>query len=177
MKSINLESRTKICVIFPGALGDFICFLPVLQTLARAARVDLFARSEFAELAPERCEGSDPRAFPNHSFVPSGVGLRTRRRNESFRGYDAVYSWFASGNHGVRPAIASDDRRRSACLSISSGSRWKVTRQTIISAVSHHGVDSAGPAVTIRPEALRWCEEFWAQTRAPPPASTDDCAR
>ena len=44
--------RSKIAVLFPGALGDFICFLPALQKLAQTAEVDLFARSEFADIVP-----------------------------------------------------------------------------------------------------------------------------
>ena len=39
-----------VCVIFPGALGDFLCFLPALRKLANKQSVVLYARSEFAEL-------------------------------------------------------------------------------------------------------------------------------
>src|ERR1043165_4665140 len=56
MKTADQDSskpvRPRVCAIFPGALGDFICFLPALQSLTSSARVDLFARSEFAALVP-----------------------------------------------------------------------------------------------------------------------------
>ena len=42
----------KTLVIFPGALGDFICFLPALHVLARRGAVDVLARSEYADLLP-----------------------------------------------------------------------------------------------------------------------------
>lgn len=54
MKQLDRHSsnavRSRSCALFPGALGDFICFLPALQTLARDSEVDLFARSEFADI-------------------------------------------------------------------------------------------------------------------------------
>src|SRR5919206_3944756 len=44
--------QERIIAIFPGALGDFVCFLPALQHLARRGSVELFARSVFSELVP-----------------------------------------------------------------------------------------------------------------------------
>ena len=101
MKSIEAHraaaAHPKICVIFPGALGDFICFLPALEMLAQTARVDLFARSEFAELAPDGVVvGSLERSEISELFRPqSGEAPESQR---FFRGYDAVYSWLASGD-------------------------------------------------------------------------------
>ena len=42
----------RVCVLFPGALGDFICFLPALHELTKSYAVDLLARSDLAAIAP-----------------------------------------------------------------------------------------------------------------------------
>ena len=56
MKSHGLESEdsgsARVLALFPGALGDFICFLPALRALAENGRVDLLARSEYVAIAP-----------------------------------------------------------------------------------------------------------------------------
>ena len=42
----------RFLVIFPGALGDFICFLPALERLAGEGEVNLLARSDYSDLVP-----------------------------------------------------------------------------------------------------------------------------
>jgi ADP-heptose:LPS heptosyltransferase len=82
----------RLCVIFPGALGDFICFLPALQTLARSAEIDLFARSEYADLVPPKVTvGSMERTEIRELFVADAA-----RAKSFFGSYAAVYSWFGS---------------------------------------------------------------------------------
>ncbi|HEU4637382.1 MAG TPA: hypothetical protein VFS84_00900, partial [Candidatus Binatia bacterium] len=41
-------------VLFPGALGDFVCFLPTLQFLAEGTSIDLLTRTELCDLVPTR---------------------------------------------------------------------------------------------------------------------------
>src|ERR1044071_4129491 len=48
-----IVTQRNVCVLFPGALGDFICFAPTLALLAQAAHPDVYTRSEFADLVPE----------------------------------------------------------------------------------------------------------------------------
>ncbi|MGH7853655.1 MAG: glycosyltransferase family 9 protein [Candidatus Binatia bacterium] len=161
MKSMGPRVRPKIGVIFPGALGDFICFLPVLQTLARGARVDLFARSEFAELTPKSVTVRTMESSAITVLFRAELGMDEEAKR-FFRGYDAVYSWFASGHQ--------EFVRR---LQVMTGGVARVfpfrparieghQADFYLSCLNHAG-DSAEPMVTIRPEALRWCEEFWVR--------------
>lgn len=161
MKSIKPESRPKICAIFPGALGDFICFLPVLQTLARTARVDLFARSEFAELTPEGVTVRTIETSPITALFRTELDV-DEETQRSFREFDAVYSWFASGNHEfIR-------RLQAMTGGVARVFPFRPTRveghqvDYYLSCLDHQ-VDSAEPAVIIRPEALRWSEELWVK--------------
>jgi ADP-heptose:LPS heptosyltransferase len=161
MKSIEPVGRSAICVIFPGALGDFICFLPVLQTLARAARVDLFARSEFAELTPEGVTVRTIETSPITALFRTELAV-DEEAQRSFRGYAAVYSWFASGSREFTlrlQALTGDVAR----VFPFRPARVQGHQADYYLSCLNHADDAAEPRVTIRPEALRWCEDFWVK--------------
>ena len=87
--------RDRICAIFPGALGDFVCFLPALRILARDVDVDLFARGEFATLVPRGVAArSLERPEVRNLFVEDEVALESLQG--FFGAYSAVYSWLGS---------------------------------------------------------------------------------
>lgn len=96
----------KILALFPGALGDFICFLPALEMLARNSRVDLLARSEYGDLAPPAVYvGSIERAEISRLFV---VAAELDAAIGRFFGpYEFIYSWTGSGD----PNFAQNVRR------------------------------------------------------------------
>src|SRR5262245_56823245 len=86
----------RACVIFPGALGDFVCFLPALQVITRVAHVDLFAHSEFSGIVPPNVT---VRAL--ESVEVSQLFVRNAAQNSVlqnfFGAYSAVYSWMGGG--------------------------------------------------------------------------------
>lgn len=152
----------KICVIFPGALGDFICFLPALETLARTAWVDLFARGEFADLAPEGVVvGSLERSEISALFRPQSGADRVARR--FFRGYDAVYSWFASGNREFVARLGALTAGRARVFPFRPARAAGHQADYYLGALHPRSASPAQPAVALRGDAIRWCEEFWAR--------------
>jgi hypothetical protein len=86
----------RTLVLFPGALGDFICFLPSLGKLAQRRAVDLFARSDYGDIAPAsvrtRSLECDRIA---RLFVPGAD--QDADLAQFFGAYAEVYSWMASG--------------------------------------------------------------------------------
>ncbi len=85
----------RVCVLFPGALGDFICFLPALHELTKSYAVDLLARSDFAAIAPRDVRVRSLERFEvSQLFI--GDGACDQRVSQFFAAYAAVYSWFAS---------------------------------------------------------------------------------
>jgi ADP-heptose:LPS heptosyltransferase len=92
--SLITKSR-RLCVLFPGALGDFICCLPALQMLTRKAEVDVFARSEFAGIAPDRVtvRSLERPEITNLFAADDAVDERAR---SLFGNYSVVYSWMGS---------------------------------------------------------------------------------
>src|SRR5271168_196141 len=103
------RSMRRVLVIFPGALGDFVCLLPALGVVSRrypGASVELMARFELARLAAGRTvvargHSIDARAV-GALFVESGA--ETARR--FFVGFDSIYSFFASDDRGFRARLA-----------------------------------------------------------------------
>ncbi len=87
--------QEKILVIFPGALGDFICFLPTLQKLAEGRKVDLLARSEYAGLVPENVATRALECYEISRLFAPGAEQDERLR-DFFGSYGNIYSWMAS---------------------------------------------------------------------------------
>jgi ADP-heptose:LPS heptosyltransferase len=165
MKSIEsqrADSRKRICVIFPGALGDFICLLPALGILARSAAVEVFARSEFAEIAPAGVVvASLERPEISKLFRPESVDDAQVQR--FFRAYDAVYSW-----------LASRDTELILRLEVISGGRAQVfpfrpadaqghQADYYLSCLRHLAGSSAQPRVALHAETICWADSFWVR--------------
>jgi heptosyltransferase III len=98
----------RVLVIFPGALGDLVCFLPALGAIARrhrGASVELMARFELGRLVVGRSVVA--RA---HSIDAREVGaLFTDDVSDSARGFfsdfDRIYSFFASDDLRFRARL------------------------------------------------------------------------
>ena len=103
-------SAKRVLVIFPGALGDFVCVLPAIDALAKRHRgcsIVLMARAELARLATGRTavarghsiDASHVSALFNES---DSASLQAR---EFFAGYERIYSFFASGDANFRARL------------------------------------------------------------------------
>jgi len=102
-------SIKRALVIFPGALGDLVCFLPVLRVIARpnrGASVELMARFELARLAAGRtvvAHGHSIDARAVGALFADETALDARR---FFVGFDHIYSFFAADDSGFRARLA-----------------------------------------------------------------------
>jgi len=89
--SMSEITSSRICVLFPGALGDFICFLPALEVLARRSQADLFARIEFAGLVPPQVKVRSLECFEvSRLFAPRTTS--DERLRDFFGSYTGIYS-------------------------------------------------------------------------------------
>lgn len=155
-----------IGIIFPGALGDFICFLPVLEALARTAPIDLFARSEFAELAPQGVRvRSLEHAEVSRLFQPSS---NDRSESQSvFQCYEAVYSWFASGNQSFVRRLDAITGGRAQVFPFRPASALGHQADYYLSCLRRGAARAAQPAIELRHQALTWSDEYWAEQSLP----------
>jgi len=100
-KSVNNHLEGRGLVVFPGALGDFLCFLPTLKViweLKQGSHLEVVMRSDFSDLLSCSCPTISVRSLDNHKigrlFVPRAE-LDSELRNSLSR-YDFIYSWFGA---------------------------------------------------------------------------------
>jgi ADP-heptose:LPS heptosyltransferase len=154
-------ARPRVCVLFPGALGDFICLLPALHALAGDAAVDIFARREFAEIAPSGVSVySLERTEISILFRPESIDDAPAQR--FFRSYDAVYSWFASGDENAVRRLMAFTQGRARIFPFRPSSGGHQTDHYLTS-LGLTGVVPVHRLIEVRPQAFAWAAGFCTQ--------------
>ena len=152
----SARGREKTLVLFPGALGDFVCFLPALHELARGRAVDLLARSEYGDLLPPHIHaGTIERREIGRLFV---AGADLRETAELFRPYAAVYSWTGSGDAVFRTNFAAAAGVKGKLFPF----RPALSRSHIADYyLACVGAAAGGrPAVALKADALAWARAW-----------------
>ena len=155
------EYRKRALVLFPGALGDFICFMPALARLGRSSRVDLFARTEFADLLS--CEITI-RSIENYEINRMFVrgGANDERVEKFFASYDSVYSWMGSAVADFSSQLMSLTQGRAGLFPFRSFQGRMHQCDYYLSCIEE-SPKGAIPSVSLKPDAIAWCEEYWVQ--------------
>jgi len=150
----------RACVIFPGALGDFVCFLPALQALSRGNRVDLYTHSEFADLVP-----SDVAVRSLESAEISSLFVETTPRDsrlhDQFGAYAAVYSWMGSQQPVFVDRLQAASHGRSKIFPFRPAAATEHQAEYYLRCLGLSAAVQSEPVIGLRDEALRWCENFW----------------
>jgi len=165
MKTADQDSsqaiRPRVCAIFPGALGDFICFLPALQSLAMVARVDLFARSEFAALVPPGVAvHSLERAAIRMLFVDDESSSDEVGR--FFDNYAAVYSWLGNGREPFVQRLHQAAPGRTQIFPFAPR-RAQHRADYYLGCLNEIAHGDRLPRVEPTCEGAEWCEDFFAR--------------
>ncbi len=150
----------KISVIFPGALGDFICFLPALQELVRGRDADLFARTEYGELLPAPVRTRSLECYEvSRLFVPGAE--QDERLMGFFGSYAFIYSWMGGSQPDfLRHLQALSDGKLRIFPFRPSGSRMHMT-DYYLSCLGEKDQSESSPAIRLRSDALAWSHLFW----------------
>ena len=158
-RTVTQTDYSNVCVIFPGALGDFVCFLPALQALTKSARVVLYSHSAFAEIAPSGVTVRSIESAEISRMFVAGMGLNTGQEN-CFRNYAALYSWLGSQQPEFVQQLhaATNDRARIFPFRPPPGEiihQADYYRRCIAAPPAHE------PIIRTRAEANLWREDFW----------------
>ncbi len=150
----------RILVIFPGALGDFVCFLPALQRLAEGSRVDLLARSEYAALVPENVATRSLECYEiSRLFAPGAEHVE--RLSHFFGSYGRIYSWMASGQADFVQQLRSLSKRNPLFFPFRpSGLRMHMTDYYLSCIGTNAGGEMFVPLAPSS-DAVSWRERFW----------------
>lgn len=152
----------KILVIFPGALGDFVCFLPTLKKLATEGAVDLLARKEYADLlTPAVSVQSLERREITRLFVPQAD--RDGELQRFFGSYAAIYSWTGSKQPDFVRNLALLCRGRLQIFPFLPRD-WRMhTADYYLSCLGEKDPGDNFPAISLSSVPLAWGERFWRQ--------------
>jgi ADP-heptose:LPS heptosyltransferase len=152
----------RALILFPGALGDFICFLPALERLRQEFRLDLLAKTEFSELVASSVAVRSLECDEiSRLFVP-GAGER-QELQLFFAAYAAIYSWFGSGQAVFASELRRASQRKARLFPFRPvGARMPQTDYYLSCLGQTTG---AIPAVSIKSEAVLWCNQHWREHR------------
>ena len=157
---MSTDPTERALILFPGALGDFVCFLPAVKRIARTARVDLFAKSEFADLVPTSVAVySLDSGVISQLFAPDGGASPEVQR--FFAPYDTVYSWFGA----AEPVFAREFER--ATKERGHLFPFRPTDGSVHQ--SDYYLSCLGetvfcfPIVAIDAAARAWCDQYWTR--------------
>ena len=153
-----------VLVLFPGALGDFVCFYPALEVLsARSPRPRILVRGGLGDLLPEG--PSAPRAgsleAPEVSrlFV-EGAGAEPRVRR-FFGSYDTIYSWSGASDpvfvRNLR-AVARVEPRLFPFRPPDTAVRWS---EYYLACVEASAGSLLSGRLPLKPAAVDWTEDLW----------------
>ncbi len=162
MNSDAPAPRAKVCVLFPGALGDFLCFLPALQSIAQSADVEVYAQSDFADLVPSRVTVHSLERAPVRELFTSDPEALEQAKS-FFAGYAAIYSWLGSRE----PEFT--DRLRAASLGKAQIFPFRPQAARLhqidhyLKCLKRSGPILPEPAIELRADALSWRDEFWTK--------------
>jgi ADP-heptose:LPS heptosyltransferase len=148
-------------VLFPGALGDFVCFLPALEFLAERTSIDLLARTEFSEIVAGRVKvGSLERFEVRHLFVSGGGSDDKVRR--FFENYSFTYSWMGSGDLTFRQELQAATQGRLRQFQFYPRNSHMHQADYYLSCLQADSIPSM-PHIPVMPDANQWAKVYWAK--------------
>lgn len=146
-------------MLFPGALGDFVCFLPALHALIEQYSVDLLARSEFAAIAPAGVRVESLERFEVRQLF-SDDGAREPEVRQFFASYDAVYSWFAHQQPAFVAALQNASQGRAQVFPFRPVSRNLHQADYYLACLKRAPLRQSKPSVALDSDAQIWSAAF-----------------
>ena len=152
----------RACVIFPGALGDFVCFLPALQVITRAAHVDLFAHSEFSGIVPPNVTVRGLESVEISQLFVRNAAQNSVLQN-FFGAYSAVYSWMGGGLIEFVDQLQTLSNGCAKIFPFRPGGTTEHLADYYLRCLASLECQNCQPVIELRAEAMAWCENFWAR--------------
>lgn len=151
-------SRSRLAAIFPGTLGDFICFLPALERLAREGDVDLYARSEFADIAPPAVRVRAHERYEINRLFAGDEGDDERLRR-FFEPYRRIYSWMGSQQASFVGRLQRVAPGRTRIFAFRPPEA-EVHQSDYYLRCLAPGATAGKPEIALRAEAIQWSDDF-----------------
>lgn len=162
----STKSPRRLLILFPGSLGDFLCFLPTLQFIRATSpgcELTVAARGEGLALAQRLPEVARTLSLESGTFAKLffASSLFTTEEEQLFLSADEIFSWFGHAQPEVHAALRSLGVRRVGSFSFFSG-------QESLHAVAYYlrcvgGTELLCPSLALGHEDKKWLETYWRQ--------------
>jgi ADP-heptose:LPS heptosyltransferase len=147
-------------VLFPGALGDFVCFLPAFRFLSRGRHVDLWANTGFSDLVSR---GVNVRSLESYEmtrlFIPGSA--QERRLRDFFGAYSSIFSWTGSGDRTFVEQLNSVSHERARVFPFQPRTGRVHQLDYYLACVGGQPSATTIPEISLQPEAEAWSDEYW----------------
>ena len=107
--SHEIDSRPRVLVIFPGALGDLICLVATLRAIARrhpGVSLELMARAELSRFAVGRIGISRAHSIDRREVSNLFADGEYAEAQKFFGGFERIYSFFAEDDARFRQSLS-----------------------------------------------------------------------
>jgi ADP-heptose:LPS heptosyltransferase len=149
-------------VLFPGALGDFLCFLPTLRVLSEGQQVDLLAHSEFADLVPKAVKVRCLECYEIHRLFVSQSSEEERLR-DFFGSYSSIFSWMGSGQGTFIEELNAVSQGRARVFPFRPLHAGAHQADYYLACVGKQSLGVGILEIPVEPEAVAWSERFRRQ--------------
>jgi ADP-heptose:LPS heptosyltransferase len=154
------RNKPRIAILFPGALGDFICLLPTLHALAEDAQLEIFAKTEFADIvAPEMQVSALERSEINRLYI-AGAAFE-RQVQAFFSGYEYVYSWMGEGVPVFTSELGRALPGRARVFPFRGANLTTHQADYYLSCLGLSPSSLLDVNIPLRPDAIKWSDEYW----------------
>lgn len=154
----------RVLVIFPGSLGDFLCFLPTLQAIGGrhpGERVELMGKREVVELAVGWSLVAATHSIDRYEVAQlfSYTNKVSKEAGSFFSRFSAVYSWTAYGDAHFATKLKHLVAGPVAMFPFYRGQGEEHACTYYLRCLG----EQPRPLPQLRPEAekLRWAESYW----------------
>ena len=154
----------KVLIIFPGALGDFICFFPALWRLASGREVDLLARTEYADLLPQTVRVRSLECyFISRLFAP---GAEQDEELKAFFGsYGAIWSWMGKSEPDFVRHLSALSRGELGIFPFRPADPGLHIADYYLSCLKENQPEESVSAIPLRSEGIAWSDGFWRRNK------------
>jgi ADP-heptose:LPS heptosyltransferase len=154
-----IETDNRIAVLFPGALGDFICLLPALQVLAEGAQVEIFTKTAFAAIVPRHIRVRALERYEINRLFVTGAACE-QRVGDFFSPYRHVYSWMGSNQPVFRRELRALAPGRVRLFAFRGAEAAMHQSEYYLSCLETSRKTCPAVTIPLQPDALRWRTEF-----------------